>query len=94
MNAGDRMAVNWTQQRTGGAPTIEIWEHDVILYDDKLFSYQLTPDAELVHCPLIQTNDNEGSSYILYVTATKNRSTREILRAARREQMARLMATS
>jgi hypothetical protein len=90
MNAGDRLDVNWRSPRAG-APTIEIWEHDVILSDDNLFRYQLLPDTELVKCPLLQTLDQLSSSYILYLTATKNRSSRQIVRDNHKAAMERPM---
>jgi hypothetical protein len=91
MNAGDRSDVQWQSPRTG-APTIEIWEHDLILSDDNLFRYQLLPQTEFVNCPLVQTKDDLGSSYMLYLTATQNRSSRQILRDAHKLAMERIMA--
>ncbi len=69
MNTGDYRDVKCRQARL--VQTIEIWERDVILADDLLLQYQLPPDIEVVRFPLVAINDELGSSYIIFLTATE-----------------------
>jgi hypothetical protein len=90
MNAGDCLDVKWMGRRSEST-VIEIWERDVILSNDLLFRYQVSSDAEFVNNPIVAINDDKGSSYLIYLTATKDRSTRQLLIDARKEALQRQM---
>ena len=80
LNAGNATSINWRANRLlGNQIKIELYDHDVILSDDLLATFIIDPDREYVNAPLSIINTTEGSAYILYVTATKERSSRQIL---------------
>ena len=80
LNAGKEGDVNWkTNRLLGDQIKIELYDHDIILSDDLLATFIIEPDREYVNAPLSIINTTEGSAYILYVTATKERSSTQIL---------------
>ena len=101
MNVGDILNVNWTSPRRQapngfkkgeGATVIQIWDHDATLGDECLFQLDLLPGNDLVNSLIIQTDPDQGSSYILYLTATGARSSRQILRDKHKAAMERIMS--
>lgn len=80
LNAAQNESINWrTNRLLGSEMKIDLYDHDIVLSDDLLATFTIDPDREYVNAPLFIINTDEGSAYILYVTATKERSSWQIL---------------
>ena len=94
MNKGDSRDVNVRRTRDPQKEhVIEIWEHDVILSDDLLFTYKIPIDAEFVNGLIVATSEAEASSYLIFLTATSTRSSHEILIARHSAEIERGLPT-
>jgi hypothetical protein len=90
MNKGDVVTVGYQTSRAGGtAYMLELFDHDLILSDDLLYSYQLEQDRELVNGMILAINPVEASSYVIYVTATRDKPSHDVLIAQHNADMAR-----
>jgi hypothetical protein len=94
MNKGDVQNVNFqTPREQGKEHVIEIWDRDVILSDDLLFTYKVPVDGEFVNGMIVAANPAEASSYLIYLTATLDRSAHAILKENHSAQINRALPT-
>ncbi len=93
MKPGDYAEIGVEVDRGSGNHRITIFEKDLILDDDLLYSFEIPPSEEYVRVAVVLDGESgaaqnpEGSIYVLWVSATRERNSREIINEAHKARL-------